>query len=406
MKKWKQILTLTALTLGVVFAAKTNVSAETQITGVKQTDAGTKNVKISWNAALGCERYVTEMSEDMVNWYTMDDCSGTETNITGLSSGHTYYVRVTGYKDWSWITDKGTLAYQASVPVDVVTAPEVNDFSVTQENATTSNFSIKFPDCSSSGANYYQVYLSGQDTTPIGESSSTTVTMNQTFSKASEYWCSSYACRKSSAGFVAKGTRSYDSFKTLSGTLSKGQFGIRNAWYNLNSYQFGVLSETVGAYDGVQVQFQTPAGKSKKTITNTSSYVSVDSFINGSFYKYRVRTFVNCGTKKAYSGWSAFRYVGVTAKVSANGTSGALKFSWSKVANASGYVVYMSTSENSGYQKVKTTNASNRSVSLKKFKGKKLQKNKKYYVRIYAKAKDGKNTVTSEVCWSGYYYRY
>ena len=48
-----------------------------------------------------------------------------------------------------------------------------------------------------------------------------------------------------------------------------------------------------------------------------------------------------------------------------------------------------------------TTSADKRSITVKKFKNKKIQKSKKYYIRIYAQAKIGDKLVTTELPWEG-----
>lgn len=402
MKKWKQIVTLAALTLGVTLAAKANTASAAQITGVKQTDASSRNVKISWDASLGSERYVIEMSEDQVNWLRMEDCSGTDTYISNLSSGHTYYVRVSGYKDWSWSNDTGTLVSEASAPIDVVTAPEVANFGVSQTKATTKSFTAQC--VGDDGANWYRLYLSGDNTLPIGESSSPTVTVNKNLTPGTKYWCYAYACRKSSSGFVAQGSRAYDYFKTVSNKLSTKSFGVSSIYQNIDTYYFDIANTS--EVDGYQMQFLTANGKSKKTFTESGKSFRIANFVQGTFYQYRVRTFVNCGSRRAYSAWSGCRYIAIPKKVTTNKGGTALKFNWSKVSGATKYIVYMSTSENSGYQKIKTAGANNRSVSLSKFKGKKIQRGKKYYIKIYAQAKVNGKTVKTELPWAGYYYRY
>ena len=148
------------------------------------------------------------------------------------------------------------------------------------------------------------------------------------------------------------------------------------------------------------------SGKTKKTFTQPGNTFRVSDLVQGTFYQYRVRTYIDCGVKKIYSPWSDCRYIGIPKKVTLDTKSSALKFSWSKVAGASKYEVYMSTSENSGYQKIKTAKAGSRAVSITKFKGKKIKKGKKYYIRIFSYAKVDGKSVKTEAAWSGYYRRY
>lgn len=403
MKRWEKAAVLAVAVLGIIFAVKMDADAASRITRVRQTDAGDHSVKLSWDASLGAERYVIEFSDDLMKWVRMEDTSSTEASVFTLSSGSSYYVRVTGYTDWSWLKDTGTVCADASEPVEVVTAPEVSSMSVSQTDATNSGFTVEFNGGSNSGANYYCVYLQGNDA-PVGVSDKPEVVVGGKLEAGTSYWCYSYACRMSQAGFVAQGTRSYDKFTTLSEKIGLGAFNISNVWQNINTYDFTIAGTR--SVDGYQLQFLNADGKAKKTFTQTSTNFNVRNLVQGTFYQYRVRTYVDCGTKKIYSPWSDCRYIGIPKKVTTNSRSSALKFNWSKVAGATKYDVYMSASVNSGYKKIKTAKAGNRSVSLTKFKGKKIQRGKKYYIRIFSYAKVGNKTVKTGTAWSGYYLRY
>ncbi len=403
MKKGTKAAVFAAAVLGIAFSVKFDADAASKITRVKQTDAGDHSVALSWDASLECEHYVIEFSDDLMKWVRMEDTTGTEASVYKLSSGSSYYVRVTGYTDWSWIKDTGTVCANASDPIEVVTAPDVNSMSVSQTDAATSGFTVQFNGGSNSGANYYCVYLQGNDV-PIGVSDKPEVVVDGKLDAGAGYWCYSYACRMSSAGFVARGTRSFDQFKTLTGKIGRSAFSISNGWHELNSYNFTIANTS--SVDGYQLQFLNASGKTKKTFTQPGNTFRVSDLVQGTFYQYRVRTYIGCGVKKIYSPWSDCRYIGIPKKVTLDTKSSALKFSWSKVAGASKYEVYMSTSENSGYQKIKTAKAGSRTVSITKFKGKKIKKGKKYYIRIFSYAKVDGKSVKTEAAWSGYYRRY
>lgn len=395
MKSWKKILTVAAFALILTIAVRSNAAAAAQITGVKQTDASTGSVKISWDAALASERYAIEISDDMVNWYQKEDTSSTEQRLTGLSAGKTYYVRVTGYKDWSHVLNKGILVSEASAPVDVVTAPETGNITATQSEAFTNSFSVQFSGGGDSGANYYQVHLND---VLVGESASPVVSVSGNFLPGNSYWCKTSACRRSSSGFIAKGNSSNTYYKTLTEKLSKSSFSITTMYWNIDTAYINIVNSS--SVDGYQMQFLNADGKAKKTFTQTSKDFRIENFLKGTFYQYRVRTYVDCGSDKAYSEWSDCRYVGVPKKVTAKkGTS--VKINWGSVSGAAKYVVKMSTSQNSGYKTVMTTSADKRSITVKKFKNKKIQKSKKYYIRIYAQAKIGDKLVTTELPWEG-----
>ena len=82
-----------------------------------------------------------------------------------------------------------------------------------------------------------------------------------------------------------------------------------------------------------------------------------------------------------------------------------LKISWNATADTTSYEVYVSTKKGSGYQKVakKVDNGSSSySITISKFKGKKLKKNTTYYVKVRASnhiiEKTTKTKITSVKC--------
>lgn len=82
-----------------------------------------------------------------------------------------------------------------------------------------------------------------------------------------------------------------------------------------------------------------------------------------------------------------------------------LKVGWSKVKGASGYLIYVSTKEKSGYKKVATVKSSKTSYTIKKFKKKKIQFNKMYYVKVVTKTKKlGKSKKNYGMSTKMYYY--
>lgn len=76
-------------------------------------------------------------------------------------------------------------------------------------------------------------------------------------------------------------------------------------------------------------------------------------------------------------------------------TGNKLKITWDKVSGVTGYDVYVSTKEKTGYTKVKSLSKSKNSYTLSKLKGKKISSKKTYYVYIVGKKKVGGTTYTS-----------
>ncbi len=391
MKKWKQLLLVSGLALCFGMAAKANSQAAGQVTGVKQVGATNGSIDVEWDAVLGAEYYFLELSEDGKSWTTVGGSSSPELGANGLNAGKSYFARVGLCKDYF---GKEKIAGSESAPVEVVTAPS-GSVGIVQADSKANGISVKTSTIA--GANLYRIYY---DDMMLGESANTTVATTVKMSQGKAYWCYVYACRKSATGYVARGSYNYAYFKTLAPAFNSKSFGLVSVYEYLGSYHFSASS----AYDrdGVQFQFLTPKGKVKKNIykdysSSGTTTASVDNFINGNFYKYRVRPYVQCGTKRVFGGWSTYKYIGAAKKVSSkfNKKKKYVSLSISKVSNASSFTVYASTKENSGFKKVKTVSAKKRSLTIKKVAGKKLKKNKYYYFKIVPNAKVGKKTVKS-----------
>ena len=387
MKKWKQFLMLAVFAMVLTVAAKTDSEAA-QVTGVKQTDASRDSITFSWDADLNADQYFVEVSQDNKTWIKKGYTYTTSAYIDSLSAGRSYYIRVTAY------TESGAVSSSASAPLETVTAPECANMKVVQSGATAT--SIKLTYSNVSGANYYYVT---SDNITLGASTQPTITTTRALNPATQYWVRAYATRRSASGYVASVGYYYDYMKTLSNKINTKSFGISNLYANINTYNFAVSHQ--GSVDGYQWQFLTMKGKVKKTVTVSSTSVSISNFIAGTFYKYRVRSYVGCSTGNAYGAWSDYRYVGMAKKFSGVASRKKIKCSWSKVASVSNYVVSISTKKNSGYKKVKTLSAKKRSITIKKCGKKKLKKGKTYYVKVLAKAKSGKKKVSSQTYWLG-----
>lgn len=389
MKKWKQVVLVAALAL--LLGMTTKAESQAAITGVQQIGDSESSVRVKCTGELGAKYYYLSLSTDNVTWHVQNVSSDPNSlSASGLGAGMTYYAKIgtcTDY-DYAYSTRTYTLTgvdpASESAPIDVVTAPSGRVTAV-QNSASTTGFSVEVT--GATGANYYVMKCNDAI---IGQSESNVVATSGAMAPGTGYWLYARACRRSSSKYIAEGYSDYIQAKTLSPALNTSNFGVTTSYLNINVFYFALSNNNYNT-DGWEWQFTTPGGKSKKVITGDSSPRIAD-FIEGNFYKYHVRSYVNCGSTKAYSAWSDFKSIAVPKKVSAKWKtkSRSLKVNWSKISNASGYTVYVSTKENSGFKKVKTLKAKTRSVTIKKCGKKRLKKNVTYYVRIVPKAKIGK----------------
>ena len=387
MKKIKRLLVVAALALIVGATAK--VQTQAAVTGVKQIDDSKNSIKVQCNAILGAGYYYLELSTDNRNWVVMDVSSNPSSlSASSLTSGTTYYARVGTCTDYNY--SAGLVAVgkaNVSASIDVVTAPETGASKFVQTGATQTSFTGTFS--GSFGANYYQIYYND---VLLGASTSTTVKTSRKLTPGTKYWTYAYPCRRSSSGYIARGSYSYDYMKTMRPKVSTSTFGITSALTSINVYYMAVSNNY--SVDGFQWQFFVN-GKLKKTVAESSSSLRIADFINGKAIQYRVRPYIDCGAKKIYGEWSGFKSIGYATKATAkyNKKSKKLTVKWSKVSGAKSYTIYISTNKSKSFKKVKTVKASTRKIAIKKCGKKKIKKGKTYWIRIVPNVKSGKKTV-------------
>lgn len=391
----KSLLTATVLTV-MVLAMGVMVSAADQtpgkVTGVKQTNATNYSVNFSWDAQLMDCQYDTQISEDGQNWYYVDEeyyTSGTTEYVNKLSAGKTYYVRVRG----AIKTSTNDVLGPWSDTVAVVTKPlDLKD--LYQTNATTDSITLGWSKVE--GATAYQVYeyVNGEYILK-GETADTSYTISGL--KNTETLPAIRVNPIRSAGTykaIGNGKMLYSSSLRLVSDKVKN-VNIKYFWTSFNEINFAFDASLYS--DGYEYQVYDIKGKKPVTTGLTSSYYSttVKNIKFNRFYKLRVRSYVNVNGKKLYGAWSDFTGFAFQPKVTikASGKNG-FKLSWKKVKNAKSYTVYMSTSKDSGYKKIKTLKKN--SLKVTKFKKKNLKKRKQYWFYVVANTKMGKKTVKSK----------
>ena len=170
-------------------------------------------------------------------------------------------------------------------------------------------------------------------------------------------------------------------------------------WYFIENVDIEWDDQTAATFECVVTD-----NKGKKIAENKdlrSARFNVTNVKNTKVYEAKVRSkvVVTRLDGKEYtltSDWSDNAYLFTqpmvnTAKIS----GGKLKVTWKKVSGCTGYDVFVSTKEKSGYKKVKSLKANKNSVTISKFKGKKFSKKKTYFIYIVGKKKVGKATYDS-----------
>lgn len=388
MKKIKRLLVVAAMALALGAASK--AQSQAAVTGVKQVDDSTSSVTVKCDAVLQANYYYLEMSTDKVNWVYMDVTSNPNSlYASGLTAGRTYYARVGICDDYEYVNSVQipTNPREVSAVTDIVTAPSGYP-KVTQTKAATKSFSVVINGMA--GANYYCV---NYNNLTLAQGASNKLTTANTLLPGTGYWIRAYAGRRSSSGYIAYGSYDYEKMQTLANAIPKGSFGITNAYMYIDSYTFSVAAGNLDV-DGWQWQLTNAKGNK---VLKSGQGSSFSTSLKGTFYKYRVRSYVECGTGKSYSAWSTFKTVAIPNSVSGRRVGKkALRVSIGKVSGATKLAVYISTSEKSGFKKVKTVSAKKRTLTIKKIGKKKLKTGKTYYVKIIPMAKVGKKTIKAQ----------
>lgn len=399
----KSLLTL-ALAFGLIFVSGTMARAATtttvpaapgQVTGVKQTDAGTGNVRLEWQALLNNGiRYSVQIYSG-TSWIEKEDVSANSAYISGLNAGTSYQVKVVPYvsyrnDNWEQLKVWG----KDSAVLEVVTTPNSKPSTIKHTKSTDTSVTVQWS--AVPGANTYCVeYIkdgANSSTAKKATATGTSIAL-KSLSKNSEYTIRVYPGRKTSTGAFVKYSSGYAYLSNVPVKPSKVS-GLEVSYYWQYIKQIQVECNKNKAADGYQWQLYT-AYKSKDTKVKSASSGSNSTYFKSSaigkhnFYKVRVRCYcTDSNGKKYYSPWTSWKYVCPQPDVKLKNTSKGMKVSWDKIKGADRYVVYMSTKKDSGYKKVATTG--NTSKVITKIGKSKLKSGKTYYVRVVAQNKVGK----------------
>lgn len=387
----KKLLFFTMLAIFTLLFSTAVMAAPSTPAGLKQTGDSTSSFTVEWNTTLENNiKYEVSVREyGSTDWIVKQDSqSSTSYRLSGLPSGKSYEVRIRA-KDGS-----GAYSNYTS-PLVVVTTPEVTG-TITQTNATVN--SVTFTWTKSEGATVYEVYKVYDGVyTLLGTTTANSYTYSGLNNKAKVIYNIAVKPIRTSPTYKAvetsRYTWKYHYFNARDMKLVPAKMGEATIPYHWNNIKEAKISFADAIYnDGYQVEIYNAKGKKIQTLSSNTGYVY--NISRTSMYKAKARAYVVVNNKKYYGAWSDYTWFANAVKISRLKISGSkLKISWKKQKGAQKYTVYVSTSEKSGFKKVKTTKKS--SLTLKKFKGKKFKKRKHYYAYVVASKKVGKKTYKS-----------
>ncbi len=390
-----------AMAFSVLIAAATTSKAADWNASLKQSDAQTDSVTLTWNAYLGADNYSIELSEDGNTWINPSSAtwtSETTDKVSSLSAGCTYYARVVAYKGSYYSSQRQAIATSESITVG--TLPSVADVEDLKQTGAT-NDSITMTWSPVANATSYTVYLYNayNDYVKINDTTDTTYTVTGlTPSGAWEYFI--IANQQTQAGFT--GTSSKYVAKKMKTLPSQAPTpAITNFYSSISVAYFGWNYVTNA--DGYQFQLYTYNNKKISDSTTTGSSLRISPIKRNVFSKYRVRAYIEVNGQKLYGAWSPYAWYASSnnIKVTRSANRKKITLKWSKIKGATGYKVYLSTKSGSGYKKVKTLSSKKTKCTITKIGKKKISTKKKYYIRLEYTRKVGKKTISSPVRGEG-----
>lgn len=360
---------------------------------VKAATASYNSAKITWSEAPGVAGYVIYRSTSKNGTYTKIKtvAGGSTTSYTDakLASGKTYYYKVRAYRAKG--SGKIYSSYSAAAAVKVAPS-QPTGVKVARISPTSAKVTWK----KVSGATGYQVYRStSKDGTyrrvkTIAGKGNISYT-DKKLSSGKTYYYKVRAYRT-----VSK-TNVYSGYSTAAATISPpttikagaaSYNSVKVTWKKVSGAAgYGVYRST--SKNGTYTKIKTVSGGS------TASYTD-PKLVTGKTYYYKVRAYHISGKTKVYSGFSAVAGARVAPKKPssikvARVSKTSAKVTWTKVAGATGYEVYRSTSKNGTYAKLKTVAG----VGTTSYTDKNLSSKKAYYYKVRAYRTVGKTKVYS-----------
>lgn len=381
------------------------------VADMKQTDASTTSVGISWSCPGSEVRFKVEMSEQMSSgyWTYKESQSSASITLTKLGAGKVYYVRITPFKyNIEGLNKYTKVKGTTSRPLRVVTAPDSTPASLTHVKSSTDTIKVKWS--AVPGADTYEVeYYIDSSKARKCVTTKTGVTLKK-LAKNETYTIYVTAGRRYADGTTTAWSDN-DLYKWGIPVKPSKVSGVDVTHYWQNLSEICVENSRIGCADGYQYQLYT-AYKDKdskiKTVTTSSAYtyIKTSALKKHNFYKVRVRAYaLNSKNEKMYGGWSSWKYVSPqpdVTKAKNNKSKKGIQINWDKIKGANRYVVYVSNKKDSGYKKFQTTTKTG--TVIKKCGKSKLKSGKTYYFYIAPQKKVGNKYVSglagnANYCW-------
>lgn len=189
-------------------------------------------------------------------------------------------------------------------------------------------------------------------------------------------------------------------------TLPDALTGLKVSAMSYYSTSLSAEWDELNGVTGYEITLFDNKGKKVQSEVKTSGYSNYVYFSNikNKVYKLQVRAYTQYNGQTYYSS-EATEYCMKQPQVKKGQVkNGKLVLKWNKITGATGYDIFVSTKQYSGYKKVASVKAKKSSYTVNKFKKKSFNRKKTYYVYVQAKYKKGKVKVSSPAvhCWKLY----
>ncbi|KMY42847.1 hypothetical protein AC622_00055 [Bacillus sp. FJAT-27916] len=346
---------------------------------LKVTNKTYNSVSLSWSKVQDAKGYEIWMASAKDGKYTKV-ISTTSTSYThkNLATNKTYYHKIRAY------TGNPTVytSYSGAVSSKLSLASPQN-FKVAKKTYNSVSLSwSKVQD-----AKGYEIWMASSKDgkyTKVTSTTSTSYTHKNLATNKTYY----YKIRAYTAGSPTVYSSYSGAVSAKLSLASPQNFKIAKKTYNSVSLSWSTVQDAKG-YE-IWMATSKDGKYTKVTSTTSTSYIHKNLTTNKTYY-YKIRSYA--GSKPVYSSYSSivsaklFVPAPSSLKVSTK-TYDSLTLLWGKANEAKGYEVYMSTTKNGKYTKVKSTESTS-------FKHTKLTTNKTYYYKVRSYVKSGKKTYYS-----------
>lgn len=372
----------TVIKAGTQVTLNQNALYKSNITSATSNHA--ERVQLKWTTVLGADGYyIYQSSTKNPNYQLVATTPATSYTVTNLMPGDTYSYKVIPYRNKISGIERGPESTVVSCKVIV---PKVAN--VVAKNVTYNANELTWN--TSSGATGYYVYAS---TSKSGSYKKIATVSKNTYrheklDTGTTYYYKVYAYHKKADQTTKSSASSVVSAKPV---LAKPtQFTAKTAGYNSVSLSW---KKVTGAESYSIYRATSKTGTYRKVTTvKTNSYTD-KGLTNNKTYYYKVVANRKVNGKTVSSAQSAIVSAKPTLAKVKNlkaevASYNSIKLTWSKASEATSYYVYRATSKTGTYKKIAT-------VSGTAYTDKKLTTGKKYYYKVVAIKKVGKNIFKS-----------